>query len=217
MKIKNLEIFVSHFNQTVSFYKDILQFKRLALTDTLATFQVGESILTLHQDEVNRYYYHFAFNIHSNIFAEAKEWLKKKVNLLEENGDDEVYFANAKARSIYFEDPAGNIVEFISRLETSPETRSKEFTPDNVIGISEIGLSTNHVKECFDYLLKLGIRQRNDEPFSKKHLHFMGEYEEGVYILLGPVGRRWIFSDKYSIDAPLMIETDRGIIKNFDE
>lgn len=111
-------------------------------------------------------------------FAEAKEWLKKKVNLLEENGDDEVYFANAKARSIYFEDPAGNIVEFISRLETSPETRSKEFTPDNVIGISEIGLSTNHVKECFDYLLKLGIRQRNDEPFSKKHLHFMGSMKK---------------------------------------
>ncbi|MEC1671681.1 VOC family protein [Bacillus mojavensis] len=216
VKIKNLEIFVSNFHETVSFYKDTLQFKRLLLTDTLATFQVGESILTLHQDKANRYSYHFAFNIHSNIFAEAKEWLKKRVDLLEEDGDDEVYFSNAKARSAYFEDPAGNIVEFISRLETSPETTSKEFTPDNVIGISEIGLSTNHVKECFDYLLKLGIRQRNDEPFSKSHLQFMGEYEEGVYILLGPVGRRWIFSDKYSIDAPLMIETDRGIIKNFD-
>ncbi|MGG3001887.1 hypothetical protein ABEO93_06660 [Bacillus atrophaeus] len=33
----------------------------------------------------------------------------------------------------------------------------------------------------------------------------MGEYEEGAFLLLGPKGRRWIFSDKKAEVYPLSI------------
>ncbi|XQY90042.1 VOC family protein [Metabacillus sp. HB246100] len=50
---------------------------------------VGTSLLTFTSTNVEgEPFYHFAFNIPSNKFEEAKAWLKGKVQLNTENGKD---------------------------------------------------------------------------------------------------------------------------------
>ncbi|GAF20331.1 hypothetical protein JCM19046_5056 [Bacillus sp. JCM 19046] len=147
------------------------------------------------------------------MFLKAKEWTKKRVILLRERGQDDVHFTDDMAKAIYFEDPAGNIVEFIAREETTPNASEEEFTIGHVSGISEIGLSSNQLKVDANQLLSMGIPVRNDEVIHySSYLTFFGEYTDGVYIILAPVGRRWLFSKKEAIACPILIETDRGTI-----
>lgn len=214
MKIHELELFISNYEETVSFYKNTMQFHPLRETATSTRFQTGESVFTLHKDETHAFYYHFAFNIPPNLFQSAKNWIAKKIPLSLEDGQDEVTFSSLQARSFYFEDPAGNIVEFIARIETTPESAQQHFTASHIVCISKIGLSTKDLNICVEEILSLPIPVKHNEAISHESLNFMGEYEDGAFILVGPVGRRWIFSNKPAIEAPVIITTNRGIIKN---
>lgn len=218
MKIEKVQLQISNFDKTVRFYLDKLQFKLKSASENSAIFQIGDSELELIKDqEDNSYYYHFAFNIHANLFQEAKKWLSERVELLSEDGEDEIDFTErTQANACYFEDPAGNIVEYIARRVTSPTANEQEFTPNNVLSISEISLTTNRIKDMAERLKEMNIPLRDHEELSvDKYLNFMGEYDDGAFILLGPVGRRWLFSPKLAMESPVTIYTDRGVIRNF--
>ena len=68
--------------------------------------------------------YHFAFTIPSNKIEEARTWLLNKVELIwmEDYKSDIAEFVNWHARSVYFFDPAGNIVELIARADLKNES-----------------------------------------------------------------------------------------------
>lgn len=213
MQIKKLHIFSSNFKETKAFYKDTIGLELKDSSENEATFVCGESELTIKQDSHN-YYYHFAFNIPPNLFEEAKIWTKERVTLLTEDGHDEVDFTGDKAKAIYFEDPAGNIVEFIARLETTSQALEINFNAKHISGISEIGLVSNDVKQDVEELISLGIPVRHDEEIHySTYLNFFGEYEDGVYIILAPVARKWLFSEKVARTCPIFIETERGEIE----
>ncbi|PKG24340.1 VOC family protein [Niallia nealsonii] len=215
MKINQIELSINHFEETVAFYKNVFGFIQQTNENNRVSFQVGESALTFLKDEQHDYFYHFAFNIHANLFSEAKAWLSSKVVLAREDGEDEIEFHEfMKAKACYFEDPAGNIVELIARKETSPMFPHKAFSPkDNILSISEIGLGTDEIKEYADKIQHLGIPIRHQKKlYEEKYLNFFGEYEEGAFIILSPLGRKWLFSKKTAIEAPLVIHTNKGII-----
>ncbi|MDO3410593.1 VOC family protein [Saccharibacillus sp. CPCC 101409] len=217
MNITKIELWISNFDQTVRFYRDTLQFKLLSADARSASFEIGSSLLELHNDPQRQFhYYHFAFNIPPNLFREAKAWLAERVELLTEDGMDEVDFGGiTQANSCYLEDPAGNIVEYIARRETTPASPERVFTPGRVSSISEIGLSTDEIGEYAQRIQALGIPVRGSEEVSlTQYLNFMGEYEDGSFIILSPLGRRWYFSSKLAISAPLVIHTDRGIVSS---
>lgn len=218
MKIEKVSILISNFEQTVRFYRDTLQLNLLSFDDQQALFLIGESILELKKDfDENSYYYHFAFNIHSNLFSEAKAWLKKRVPLLKEDNLEEIYFdGKTQGYACYFEDPSGNIVEFIAREVTSPQTKHNEFTTDNILSISEISFTTSKIKEASEELNGLGISIRDNDHLNEKGLNFLGDYDDGAFILLGPIGRRWLFSTKGAIPSPVSIQTNKGKICNFN-
>lgn len=99
---------------------------------------------TIHFDEAAQGddpFYHFAFNIPENKFAEAKAWLRDRCPLLKDNrsGADELYFRDWDAHAVYFEDPGGNIAELIAR-HTLPNASEGAFTPSDLLYVSEIGL-----------------------------------------------------------------------------
>ncbi|MCQ4087001.1 VOC family protein [Saccharibacillus sp. JS10] len=216
MKITKIELWISNFEKTIEFYRDTLEFPLLSHDSTTASFQIGSSLLQFHHDSNQKFhYYHFAFNIPPNLFQSAKSWLANRTTLLTEDDQDEVFFDGlTQADSCYIEDPAGNIMEYIARRKTTPESLEQEFTPDQVSSISEIGLSTEQVGEYAQRIQDLGIPVRgNEEIHLELYLNFMGEYEEGNFIILSPVGRRWYFSTKLAIDAPLIIHTNRGMIE----
>ena len=214
MKIRQVELFIANFEDTQSFYREQLEWNLLDASEGKVTFQIGESLLVLHQDEESRHYYHFAINIPPNLFQSAKHRVQERVALLTEDGDDEADFTESRAKAFYFADPAGNIIEYIARSTTPIAENTLEFSLQNLIGISEIGVSASDMRLVLDELMAMGIHPRNNqETHEHTYLNFMGEAEDGNYIIVGPVGRRWIFSDKPGREAPVIIKTDRGTFR----
>ena len=159
MKIQQIDLLVTNYEETVRFYQHTLDFPLLSRDTSEVVFQIGNSVLKLIKDvEARNYYYHFAFTIHSNMFSQAKSWLQERVTLSTENGEDEVEFVGKyNAKSCYFGDPAGNIVEYIAREAIAPTSDAAYFSPLNVVEISEIGLTTNKINYFAEKIMELGI------------------------------------------------------------
>ncbi len=69
------------------------------------------------------------------------------------------------SHSVYFEDPAGNILELIAR-HTMNNSVDRPFDPkQDILCISEIGVPTRDVPAAVDHLAELGLmtyKTRND-------------------------------------------------------
>ena len=194
------------------FYLIDIEFPLVKSTADSFTIQVGDSSLTFIQSDEPATY-HFAFNIPGNQVRLAKKWLDGRVPLNLESGKNEIYYESFDADAIYFEDPAGNVVEFIGRRNRKT---IDDFTTSSILDISEISITTPFVKDTAKKLEKFGIHSRNDNPIEPESLNFLGE--EDTYIILVPPNRRWYFSDRMSITCPLEIELFdyRRIIVDFE-
>ena len=95
MEIKLLTLQTNKLEMMKDFYTRTLGFSICGENPTGFQVRVGTSILEFTNDEVEAEepYYHFAFNIPSNQFREAKEWLEGKTALLLEDGEDEADFS----------------------------------------------------------------------------------------------------------------------------
>ncbi|PDZ09031.1 glyoxalase [Bacillus pseudomycoides] len=205
MLISRVTLYSNALEEMKDFYLNKLDFQLLHSSEMSFSIQVGESELEFRKNNLNsKPLYHFAFNIPSNQFSEAKEWAKKMVVLNVEDGEDEVYFSRSNAHSFYFMDPAGNIVEFISRHTISPES-NEPFSVHSILNVSEMSVTTDQVLAVGNQLIEYGISVRDGEALSDG-FHFMGE--NGVYLLLGLSGRRWFFSELDAAVHPLQIEID---------
>lgn len=104
---------------------------------------------------------HFAFNIPQNMIRSALEYTMKRLEVIEpgpgEWADDypkQIYhFHHWNAHSVFFWDPAFNLVEFISRHDLD-NSASGPFGPKHIHNISEIafgakdGAAHGHVQEA---------------------------------------------------------------------
>ena len=217
MNIQNVTMYASNFEQTKQFYLTHLAFPSASEDENSFSILVGQTTITLHKAlEGDTPFYHFAFNVPSNQFDEAKAWAKSKVTLSTEEGDDEVYFDNIDAKSIYFEDPAGNIVEFICRL--SDATASDEpFSSASLQKMSEMSLVVRNKLEASTLLQGVGIFNRSDEEILPIGLTFMGDRADATYLLLVNEGRTWYFSTKPSMSYPLSITLTNGALISIDD
>jgi catechol 2,3-dioxygenase-like lactoylglutathione lyase family enzyme len=90
-------------------------------------------------------YYHFAFDIPENQVNKAHAKLQHQVAFFKgEDGEEIVHHAGWNAHSLYFRDPAGNVVEIIGR-HTVSNASDGEFGPESILYMSEIGLPSEDV------------------------------------------------------------------------
>ncbi|WP_210468494.1 glyoxalase [Sporosarcina sp. 6E9] len=194
-----------------SFYQNILEMHLIEDGIERFTLQIGSSTLTFKASHLPASY-HFAFNIPGTHMAEAKKWLQARVELNHEDGNDEIYYKRFDADAVYFDDPAGNVVEFIGR-------RSKvgvgHFTSNSLMNISEMSITTSFVSDVAMKLKEAGVTSRNNVPIEPDSLNFLGE--DDTLIILVPPKRRWYFSDKFSEVYPLKIELVNGRSLLMDE
>ncbi|MCM3217018.1 hypothetical protein ABER75_03925 [Niallia taxi] len=210
MEIKSLRISSNKLVETRIFYTKTLGFTLVNEDEYSFQIRVGSSKLTFtNQDSNNNPFYHFAFNIPSNKYSEAKQWTKDRVNLLIENGEDEVDFSHLPAHAFYFYDPSGNIVEFIARYGINQESEHP-FTPDSILNISEIGLIVEDAVNIGNKMIQNKIYERDKKTISNHYLNFMGIKSKGIFVILAQPGRKWLFSEKYSAIFPLEIELDNN-------
>lgn len=97
-------------------------------------------------------FYHFAFNVPENKIAAARAWQLERTPLIApwetlrdpRFPDDVVHFRHWDAHSVFFWDPAGNLLEHIAR-HTLDNAAEGPFTSADLLCASEIGLIVDDV------------------------------------------------------------------------
>lgn len=111
------------------------------------TLQAGLTKLTFRPAAADdgKPFYHFAFNIPENKLLSARAWQKERSPLLpipeslrdRKFPDDVVHYRHWNAHSLFFFDPAGNVVEYIARHDLK-NAASGAFTSKDILCASEI-------------------------------------------------------------------------------
>ncbi|GAB4516848.1 MAG: hypothetical protein OHK0046_22810 [Anaerolineae bacterium] len=186
MRLLELALHTDQPERLHSFYAETLGLPRITAADDLI-FQVGATKLSF-QRSATPHRYHFAFNIPNNQFDAAKAWIKARVPLIPIKDDqDEIDFTSWNAKSLYFFDPAGNVLEFIARygLENACDDA---FDSSGLLNISEIGLGTPDVQRTVQEIqTHLGYPVFDGEGSTT--FCAIGN-DEGLFIVV-PEGREW--------------------------
>jgi len=187
MHIQELSLHTRHVADQKAFYCTTLGLSRLAETVDSFTVQAGTTRLRF-QETTQDALYHVACTIPRNTFHKAKSWVQKRVPLLRKNGEDEIFFANLNARSFYFCDAAGNILEYIVHYGLNHETEGADGAVC-VLHVSEIGLPVEDVPAFADLLHK----QFAIEPYGgsiSEDFAFLGDIFGQLVVV--KVGRPWL-------------------------
>jgi catechol 2,3-dioxygenase-like lactoylglutathione lyase family enzyme len=132
---------------------------------------------------------HWALNVAPERFEEAVAFAGQRVAMLHRD----VSFEAWRARSAYFFDPAGNIVELIAR-ERAPGD-------EMFLEVSEVGLPVDDVSVAVDFLeSELGLPYFSGD---RRKFAAVGD-DRGLFIVV-PVGRPWLFTDRPAPDAPIEV------------
>ncbi|RLQ90806.1 serine hydrolase [Planomicrobium sp. Y74] len=208
---KKVTLYTNKLDEVKGFYEYQLGFRIVEEGESSFMLAIGESQLIFR--ESNRpAFYHFAFNIPGNQFTLAKGWASSRVELNRQEGMDEIYYANFDADAFYFEDPAGNIVEFIGRRNTD---KMGNFTVDSLLNISEVSITTPHVAEVGKHIEDMEIPVRGNKGIDPDSLNFLGQ--GAAFILLVAPKRTWYFSKRKSEVHPVSIELTDGRQIDIDE
>ena len=207
MQITELILQTSRLHELTGFYSNLMELP-VTLNDYRGiTIQTGSTKLVFNQAGTADPFYHFAINIPANKIEEAKAWLASRVELIwiEQYKNNIADFVNWHAKSVYFYDPAGNIVELIARFDLDNKA-DKPFSSSQFLSISEVGLV---VKE--DELEKTAenlIQQYHLSYFDKQpplpQFKAIGD-DEGLFIIV-PDKRNWFPTSKVSGIFPMKIQ-----------
>lgn len=206
-RLLHMELQANKLDELRSFYRKKLGLTISADTSDGFTMKTGPSTIQYKAaPPQTEPFYHFAFNIPENQFAEAKTWLSKRVPLLIDSstGKDEVYFAAWNAHAIYFRDPAGNIGELIARHPLKNGTTTA-FSEQSLLCVSEIGLVGGDSKN-----LGTEVARKLDWPKSGSDMAFVGD---GMgYLIIAPTGRLWLPDriQKAAI-APVQVKVNQSL------
>ena len=104
-------------------------------------------------------FYHFAFNIPENKIVKALEWQKARTPMLaipdrnraEGFPPEVVDYRHWNAHSVFFLDPAGNVLEYIARHDLK-NADTNPFSWADMLYVSEIGLVVDDVTASADAL-----------------------------------------------------------------
>ncbi|KZE39851.1 hypothetical protein AV656_00735 [Bhargavaea cecembensis] len=178
------------------FYGNILELEITERAEDRFTVRIGTTDVTFVAGD-RPAFYHFAINIPGNQFSMLKYWIQDRVPLNWEDGVDEVYFRAFDADSMYFEDPAGNVVELIGRRKKDVYG---DITRSSFLNLSEVGLVAQDVQLAGQKLFDAGLPLRGTD-LEPDELNFIGSGD--AYFVLVPQGRRWYFSKKDAEIHPL--------------
>ncbi|MCE9647181.1 MAG: hypothetical protein K8S20_14385 [Chloroflexi bacterium] len=144
MHITRLELQTVNLKEQALFYGESLGLETHQHGENQLMIHAGATELVFNRTDEDQYGpYHFAFNIPENLFEAAKSWLTSRVGILaSQDGETTLHSESWNSDSVYFKDPAGNILELIARHEL-PNAGDRL----KLLSISEIGLATGDMPE----------------------------------------------------------------------
>lgn len=215
MIIKGLELYTNKIRELKKFYTETLELELIIENANYFSVRCGETEFTFRKSSgTNDPFYHFAFNIPENKLSEAKEWISSKLKLIKLNGEDEFDFRSWNAHSIYFYDPAGNILELIARHNLN-NSSSADFSGKSILSVSEFGLPVRDVENAYNE-----IEGEFSIPiFSGDKTAFCAAGDNSGLFIIVNEGRKWFpdCEDAEIFPAIITILSDRNKIKEFDD
>jgi catechol 2,3-dioxygenase-like lactoylglutathione lyase family enzyme len=189
MNIVEVELRSDNLAETEKFYKAVLGLQAFSSTKERLCFSIGYSKLIFRKSEGLKPVYHFAVDVPNNRFMDAYHHIRRQVAIIPlPDGEPIADFTAWKAKSFYFFDNNGNIVECITRYpnKTISET---PFGNGSYISLSEIGLVTNDVPQLAGRLYSEdGIAAYKRQPPADTFT--VCGNDEGLFILVAK-GREW--------------------------
>ncbi|MES2882490.1 MAG: glyoxalase [Bacteroidota bacterium] len=209
MKLLQVEMETADVQLLFSFYKNVLEMN-VTMQHNSFVLTAGYSKIIFKQTiKPATPFYHFAFTIPSNKIMEAKVWLEERVQLLwmQDYQNTVAEFVNWNARSVYFFDAAGNIVELIARLDLN-NASAEAFKAIQILSLSEIGLV--FAQEIIEaQTLKL-VQSEGLSYFSKQtpgpNFKVLGD-DEGLLIVVAQ-NRNWYPTQTTSDVFPIQISLE---------
>jgi catechol-2,3-dioxygenase len=202
MQIKEIILQTHLINELKNFYSGILELEIIRNSPSAFTVQAGMTEISFESSDLSaKPFYHFAFNIPENQLQQAKDWISEKSELITLDGENEFDFRSWNAHSIYFYDPAGNILELIARhnLENSSDNI---FSGKSLLSVSEIGIPVINIKGFYDKLYQafpLKLFSGDTESFAA-----LGD-DNGLLIVVNK-GRKWYPDCPYAEIFPMTIK-----------
>ena len=200
------------------FYKEVMDLPVSFSDESTLQVQVGKSTLIFEKNSgLVQPFYHIAFNIPSNQFDEVYAWFKPKVEFLwvEDYKSYIADFKNWNAKSFYFYDPEGNILEVISRRDLNYFS-AFPFSGKSIFNVSELGIvfsAHNYEVEVEEFMRIFSLQFFIKQP-PGPHFSVCGD-EQGLFIMV-PEGRNWYpETKKKSVHFPLTVSftTENGQFK----
>ena len=207
MEITAITLQTSLLKDLANFYRDVLELPTEINGHGKITIRIGWTALVFEQAKNADPFYHFAINIPSNKIDEAKTWLSPRADLvwMDDYKNDIADFRNWNAKSVYFYDPAGNILELIARFDLDNK-RDEPFSSAQFLGISEMGVVTklddldNAANRLLkDYDLNYFVRQSPLPQFRA-----IGD-NNGLFIMV-PEKRNWYPTTKPCEIFPMKVQ-----------
>lgn len=197
------------------FYEETIGFDVASSDDQQLTIRTGQSQITFvavdpsefesagnerdsEDFSAGRPFYHFAFNVPQNKILAARDWQRAKTKLVptpdnlrdSKFPNDIRHFVNWNAHSVFFFDPAFNIVEYIARHDLDNGGDDPDhFSVDDILYISEIGFicaaeDRDSIAARVSHDLGLSEYPRGTTPWA------IGD-EHGLILILANLGRIW--------------------------
>lgn len=147
-RIHHLDLVTSTpIDELKKFYVSVLGLQLVSAQPDRCTIQAGETTIRFTKTVQGGAspFYHFAFNIPENKILKAREWQLKRTTLSatpsqlvdERYPKDIRHFQHWNAHSVFFWDPAGNLVEYIARHDLNNSAEG-DFSSKDILCASEI-------------------------------------------------------------------------------
>jgi len=183
-------------NELKKFYTALIGLPLISEQTDRFTVQAGETTISFIKTNAKETapFYHFAFNIPENKILKAREWQLKRTalsatpsQLVDENYPKDIrHFQHWNAHSVFFWDPAGNLVEYIARHDLKNKSDG-EFSSKDLLCVSEIAFLVQDTGAIADELkssFKLNQYRGGD-------VNFRAIGDENGLLLVMKKGRVW--------------------------
>lgn len=212
MHLRHLILPTPHFAAQRAFYTRLLGLSPLHEGPDSVSFQTGTSRLTLRRDDNSPHdrdpgFSHFAWDIPVALVDAAEAWLRARVPLLaDEQGRTRFPPTEEWATTnLYFEDLAGNILEFVARHH-QPTPASSSFGAHSLLRLSELGLVVPDVARAAGPLAQqFGLR-----PFNGQSPAFTPVGGHDGMLIVVPEGRGWFPIRRRAVPAPFALSFGCG-------
>lgn len=151
-------------------------------------------------------FYHFAILLPGDRFAATETWARQRIELL----GGLVHFAAWGADSLYFHDPAGNIVELIAHHGKAENGRHGEFSPAEFVGLSEIGLVGDVA------LITADLARLELDAFAGAGTDLVFVGEPTGTVIVAAIGRGWLPLDRPAETHPVHVTVagaPKGVVR----